>query len=206
MKGAIKFLLVIAVLLAIVVGILRAFFVREVIVAHDGMAPTMLAGETVLMWNGTGSDLEMGDIALCRNPANLNETVFGRVIGRTGMAIQTMRGQLQVANSIVDIDITGHERFTNINGETDEYRFATEKLGNTDYNTMQPKDRALEIRPFTVSRGVYLLGDNRNQTTSDSREYGPVDPNTCIGTLFMRLKPAEGRDFFDHGWLDILDP
>jgi hypothetical protein len=40
---------------------------------------------------------------------------------------------------------------------------------------------------------VYLLGDNRRERSFDSREFGEVDPETCLGQVFMIWQPAPDR-------------
>ena len=61
------------------------------------------------------------------------------------------------------------------------------------------------MRSYTVEKGVYLLGDNRSESTYDSREFGEVDPERCLGQVILRWKAgAVERRRLDHHMLDII--
>jgi signal peptidase I len=68
-KASLKFLFGVLAVCGAIAGVLRAFFVTPVMISDDGMAPTLLAGETVLMWNSKGATPEFGDLLVCRHPA-----------------------------------------------------------------------------------------------------------------------------------------
>jgi len=202
--------------LLIVGGVMRFFFIDEVVVGHNGMAPTMLTGEKVLLWRG--SDIKMGDIVVCRHPGQPQIFVMGRVIALGGMTVSSPRGQLTISgsapgtarvdSSTPDRDILGHPRFHDVdNGVTTEMTYGIEKLGNTDFTFFEPRRFTFRLREHEVADDkIFLLGDNRGYLGQDSRAFGDVDPDTCKGNLFMRWRPVddEGADL-GHGWLDVLD-
>lgn len=186
-------------------GILSLFFVARVQVAHNAMAPTLLAGEEALVWRRATPD--MGDVVVCKRPDRLGTYAMGRVIGKPGMLVDSPRGQLRIAGTVVDQDIQDQSlRFYDTQlDRTDTMVFGIEKLGNTDHQFFIRKDDKLHIRPTEVTAGLYLLADNRSLRGQDSRDFGPVDPSTCIGQVFMRLRPnPDDPNDLGHGWLDLL--
>ena len=207
MSGVLKFLfraaLVVGAILLVVGGALRIFFVTPVMVAHNGMAPTMLAGEQVLLWKNATPDL--GDIAVC---ANASEVVLGRVVATEGMEVSTVHDQLTISGTRPDVDTRETIEFYNAdNGRTEAMTLGIEKFGNTSHQVFHRERIPVRIRPITVPPGtLYLLGDNRNDAEHDSRSFGPVSATSCIGTVFMRWEPIDDRGAnLEHGWLDILD-
>ncbi len=185
-------------------GVLRAFFVLDVVVGHDAMAPTVLAGERVLVWRS--ASIELGDVVLCHHPSRPGTYVLGRVIARAGMTISTNGGDLVVSGTSAERDIQGTLDFhDSISGVSKRVETGIEKFGNTDHEYFVDAHRPLSIRrPIEVRRGLYLIGDYRSALGFDSRSFGEVDPASCLGTIFMRLWPAENRDDFGHRMFDII--
>jgi hypothetical protein len=66
--------------------------------------------------------------------------------------------------------------------------------GSHDHAFFLERDDTFSVRRYTVENGVYLLGDNRSERSFDSREFGEVDPETCLGQVFMIWSPAPARD------------
>lgn len=188
----------------VAVAILYLFFIRAVQVGHNGMAPTLLAGEQAVLWRD--ADIEMGDIALCEHPGRKGRFVMGRVVGKRGMRIEAPRGQLQIEGSTVDRDIQGDLRFFDTTADrTVTMVRGVEILGNTEHQYFIRKDDHLRLRPTEVTAGLYLLGDNRSNRADDSRAFGEVDPDECIGTVFMRLRPnPDDPNELGHGWLQWI--
>lgn len=193
--------------IGLVIGaVLEVFFVDRVVVPHNAMAPTMLAGDTVLMWNRVGEPA-MGDILVCEHPSRVGEYVVGRVVGKSGMVVRAVRGQLEVAGTIPDYDLEGVPiRFLDVQqGRTDEMIRGIEKLGNTDHPFFRRRDAVFTMRSTEVQNGVFLLGDNRTLVGQDSRTFGTVDPAKCIGKVFMRWDPTDqpGAEL-GHAMFDMI--
>lgn len=201
----IKFLFGVLVFLAIVFAVFRLFFVDFAVVGHNGMAPTMEAGDTIMVWRTTTFDI--GDVAMCLNPQNPRDYVMGRVIAKQGMVVGVQRGQLVVEGTTPDIDWGPVETFTDtLTNETAPMNRGVEKLLNVYHGIYRKQRGGFRVPDVTVGPGrIYLLGDNRTHVGQDSRYFGQVIPATCRGIVFMRLKPPdESPNDLGHGWLDII--
>ena len=202
LRGAFS-LLSFAVAIALV---LRMFFVDVVTIPHNGMAPTLLAGEVVAVWRHANAD--MADIMLCQHPANPKASVIGRAIAFAGHRVSTdYYGNLQVDEDRASIEWDRELRFYD---DTRKKLFSM-RLGSIDYRRQNRHDFIIErettfaLRPYQVNHGIYLLGDNRSDPIDDSREFGEVDPANCQGQIFMRLLPAPDRDDdVHHAFFDVL--
>lgn len=187
-------------------GIMRAFFVHEVQVGHNGMAPTMITGEIVLMWNDAEPDL--GDIVVCEHPGEAGSYVMGRIIALQAMTVMSTRGQLSIEGDVPDRDIVGRTDFYDVdNDTTDHMMHGIEIFHGGDHLWFMKEGHEMRVREHQVAAGmVFLLGDNRSYVGRDSRAFGDVDPTTCIGEVFMRWAPVDdhGADL-GHSYLDILD-
>lgn len=203
-KGTLKVLSWIAVIVAVVLVVLRLAFVDVVTVGHNGMAPTIVAGDQVAVWRG--AKIETGDVAFCVHPGNPGRFVLARVIARAGQRVGSERGQLQINGETVAHDLRGPKRFYDaITRQTDDYVFAFEELGNNQHPMFLKERTLFVLRETPVRRGLYMLGDNRSYRGEDSRTYGEVDESSCKGVAFMRLVPGEVQgDDLDHGWLDYI--
>lgn len=189
-------------------AVMRIFFVDVAVVGHNAMAPTMEAGDTILIWRNGVPDA-MGDITICPHPAQPSQLVMGRVVGKPGMTIQPNRfGALEIAGSVPDVDWQGTETFTDtLEDRTDDYKRGLEKLGNVEHWIYVREGAEFRMSPVTVGEGdVFLLGDNRTHVGQDSRYFGTVDPETCQGTVFMRLSPpSDSPNDIGTSYLDIID-
>lgn len=207
MNGVTKFLLKaafgVAVVCGIVGGVLRIFFVTPVLLTHNGMAPTLLAGEQAYMWRG--GEPEFGSSVVCSDQAT-GETVIGRVIGTGGNEIGTNRDQLTVDGNVPEMDI--HESLQFFNSDTNRQepvQRSTVTFGNTEHDIFIRENHTFRLNPVQVPPGMlFLLGDNRGDETHDSRAFGPVQASSCLGTLFMRGRPVDVGANLEHGWLDFI--
>jgi signal peptidase I len=204
-KGAVKFLLWTLGTFAVVVGILRIFFIDPVTVAHNGMAPTLVHGDVVLVWRG--ADPERADIVVCRHPTE-ERFVMGRIVALEGEAIDEVRDQIEIQGVILPHDYRGTAEFVD---ETQDrafsMRWGIEEIGTNDHYFFEQAGRSVRIRRVSAVHGIHLLGDNRAYHDEDSRDFGDVDPTTCIGQVFARFSPADGVELPDeipHGWLEPI--
>lgn len=190
----------------VIAGVLRLFFMDLVVVGHNGMAPTMIAGEEVLMWRGT--DAEMGDIVLCRHDTAPGGMVMGRVIARGGMTLADERGALVVSGTQPSRDWQGEKDFFDVDtNSTVHVKYGVEELGNTDHQFFEAERYTFRMRETRVPAGhLFLMGDFRSRPDHDSRTHGTVLEANCLGDLFMRWSPVDDRGAdLGHGWLDFLD-
>ena len=201
-KASLKFLISVLVVVGAIAGVLRAFFVTPVSITDDGMAPTLLAGEVVLMWKTTDTP-EFGDLLVCRHPTGAGYVV-GRFVARPGMTISADRGNMKVDGHSADRNVERTISFT-MNGDTQAHSvvIGTEVLGGSEHAFMQDS-RGYRSRNIVVRDGIFLLGDNRLPHGFDSRTYGPVNPANCVGKVFMRWTTAPHRVDFDNAFLDRL--
>jgi signal peptidase I len=205
-KGLFKIALWVGGILLVIGGILRIFFVTPISAGHDSMAPTFLAGEKVLLWRG--ATIEMADIVVCENPSSPGVMVLGRVLGRGGMTLATdERDNFVVEGTTVDVDWQGSKDFFDADANRQlSVRHGVETVGNTEHEIFVREGTEFRLRETVVPEGkLFLLGDNRGTRNHDSRSFGAVDEDSCIGTVFMRWNPVERGEALSHGWLDFLD-
>lgn len=207
-KIGLKIFMWVAAIALIVFGVLRVFFMDIVVMGHDGMAPTLLAGEEVLMWRGI-DDAQMGDILVCHHPTNTGQMVMGRVVGKSGMNLHSDRGILTIAGTRIERDVLNDNiRFFDVDlNRNVDMVLSRDTYGNTSHQAFWPKSQ-FRLRDTVVGANhYYLLGDNRGTHANDSRTFGHVATSRCIGRLFMRLKPVDNDRgaTIDRGWFDILD-
>ena len=204
-KAIFKLVFVVGVIALAIAGVLRIFFVDLIVVGNNGMAPTIIAGEEVLMWRGTDS-LDLSDIVVCRHPTD-NRVVMGRLIARNGTKVNVERGTLQVAGQSPGVDIQEPRQFYDVDiGRASTYTYALEQIGNTEHPIFVKERYNFRLRETVVGEGkIFLLSDNRSAEIHDSRSYGELDPSNCLGTIFMRWKSVDdGGADLGHGWLDFI--
>jgi signal peptidase I len=195
-------------LLTVIALFFKLLFVDIVVVPHNGMAPTLLSGERVLIWRNASAD--MGDVMVCQHPAQASASVLGRVIAFAGHTVSAdYLGNLLVDDDRASVEWDDTVRFYDATRE----KLFTMRRGSIDYNRqnrhafMIEQGQTFQLRTYQVNRGVYLLGDNRSDPSDDSREFGEVDPTTCRGQVFMRLTPADRtgpEDDIHHSYLDVI--
>lgn len=204
LRDLLHFIFRIASFAALIAFVLKVFFVDIYVMPHNGMAPTLVYGDRILVWRRAKPD--MGDIVMCAHPSKPDATVIGRAVAFTGHTISVdPRGQLTVDDDSATVESEGEVRFYD---ETREKLFYM-KLGTIDYRRKHRHEFFVEsggyfeIPAITLERGIFLLGDNRSDSWNDSREFGAVDPETCHGEIFMRLMPAPERaDDIHHGYFE----
>jgi signal peptidase I len=186
--------------------ILDFFFVDVIVVPHNGMAPTIVAGERVLVWRR--AQVDMGDIVICEHPARAGASVLGRAVAFAGHTVSSDdASNLLVDNDRASIEWAGSLRFY----DTTRQKLFTMRVGSIDYHRQNrhefviEQDQNFSLTTYQVNHGAYLLGDNRSDPIDDSREFGEVDPAKCHGQIFMRLTPAPRQDDdIAHGYFDSI--
>ena len=173
--------------------VLRFIWFDVASVAHNGMAPTLIRGERVLI-NKRGKPT-FGSIAVCRHPTE-DGWVVGRVAATPGMTIDSYGSELLIDGQPVESDHQGLMTFHNLdNDRTRPLAWGREYFGGNAHLIFLEEEGRYLVRKTTVPEGkLYLLGDFRSYMGQDSRAYGVVDASTCRGTIVFRLTPAEGLD------------
>ncbi len=203
-KGALKFLGVVAALLGVVVAVLYFFFVRVVEVGHNAMAPTVLVGDRVVVWRGT--DFQLGDILLCPHPSEPGRFVMGRFVGRPGQRVRLQEGQLSINGDTPDVDLHPPITFNDVEtGRQVQMVWGVETILGHDHTFFYRPRPLPNYREREVEGGLFVLSDNRSYNGEDSRDFGPVHQEECIGSVFMRLTAAESPPEIPHGNLDLIE-
>jgi len=162
-------------------------------VGHNGMAPTLVRGERVLI-NKRGEP-KLGSIAVCRHPTE-DGWVVGRVAATGGMTIDSYGSELRVDGKPVPYDRQGATSFHNLdNDRTRSVGWGWEFFGGHRHSIFMEDDGRHLVDETAVPEGkLFLLGDFRAYMGQDSRVYGVVDASMCRGTIVFRVTPAEGLD------------
>jgi signal peptidase I len=201
-----RFLSSVATLCVIFGVLMRLFFVDVYTMPHNGMAPTLIMGDEVLVWRHAKPD--MSDIMLCEHPARPEQTVIGRVVAFPGHTVSTDRfGNLSVDSDRANTETIGTVRFY----DESHKRLFMMNLGQIEYNRHRGRQYFVEsgtsfsLVTNQLEHGLYLLSDNRSDDYDDSREFGEVKPDNCTRQVFMRLRPAPKQDDdISHSYLELI--
>lgn len=162
-------------------------------VGHNGMAPTLIRGERVLIHKRGKPSL--GSIAVCQHPTEVG-WVVGRVAATEGMTIGSFGSELRIDATPVRFERKGSTTFHNT--DTDRTRsviWGEEFFGSEAHLIFMEDEGRHRVDETEVPPGeLYLLGDFRAYMGQDSRAYGAVDASTCRGTIVFRLTPVEGLE------------
>lgn len=189
----------------IIAVILKIVFFDVAVVGHNGMAPTLLRGERILI-NKKGK-LEVGNIAVCKHPTE-EGYVVGRIAAKPGSWITSKGPTLDIDGTKIEYKRHGATTFYNPDiDKEDELEWGSEYYGPSAHRIFMAKTKPKqEVRRTLVQDGkLYLLGDYRAYMGQDSRVYGPVDEITCRGTIMMRLTPVDGlNEELKHGYFELI--
>jgi len=183
-----------AMFLALIATVLRVLYVDDYVMPHNGMAPTLVVGDHLLVWRR--AQVDMGNVAVCTHPTRPNDTVIGRAVAFGGHTVSTETpNALLVDDDRASVDFLGELRFFDVTRQ----KLFMMRLGATDYRRKHRHEFFVEqgsdfhLAPHPVERGIYLLGDNRTDGWNDSREFGEVERTGCKGEAFLRLTISPKR-------------
>ena len=166
------------IVIALICCVLIFVFVARVIdVVGHSMEPTLIDGDKIVITRFAGN-YERGDIIVLRKESFRNEPIVKRVIA--------------VAGETIDIDFeTG---VVYVNGEALDEPYVNEL-------TYEPEDFETYEQPVIVPEGcVFVMGDNRNNSTDSRREtIGFVDSRYILGKVIFRILPF-GSVGAIYGW------
>jgi signal peptidase I len=192
------FVFIVIVVFIAVIG--RIFFFELVQTNSYSMVPTLVAGDLFLV--KTVGKLGLGDVAVCKNPEDEANMVVLRILGLPGQKIAGWRNHIKLDGEVIQhelIDPIFYE--DNTSGEQLKYavRIGQEYVGGQLYSiALMDKGGRKDFGELTVpADSFYLVGDNRNMSR-DSRNFGPVQIESCIGSAMFLLWPGE-----DSGDLEL---
>lgn len=190
---------VIVVLLVLKVGF---FDVAEM--GHNGMAPTLLRGERVVIRKR--AQPEVNAIMVCRHPTE-DGWVVARVAATEGQTVSSFGDALEIDGDPVPFEKRGVTEFYNEDNDLEQsVIWGNETTEGSPHTVFHARDPRHQVRKTTVDPGkVYLLGDYRGYMGQDSRAYGQVDAQSCRGAIVFRLVPAAGLPpELRHGYFELV--
>jgi signal peptidase I len=201
-----KFVLNAIAVVVIVIVLVRLVFLETVVVQDNGMAPTLVYGDEVLVWKN--ADVGMADVVACEHPARTGTLVISRAIAFAGHTVKTdINGILYVDKDRTSTQPLERMRFYDVTRRKlwDMQLYSIDYFGRHSHPFVIQRGDRFHLRTYSVGKGVYLLGDNRSEVNFDSREFGEADPERCLGQVIMRLRPAPSRDDdLRNGYLDVI--
>jgi signal peptidase I len=190
------FVLVMVLVFVAVVG--RIFVFQLGYTESYSMIPNLVAGDTFVV--RTVGKLGLGDIAVCEDPEQSGSMVVLRVMGLPGQTVRfknnhiVMDGEMiqhEVIDPLTYVDRTSGEELTYAVRVADEY------VGGQLFEVaLMDRAGGKEQRSLMVpNEHFYLIGDNRN-LARDSRNFGPVPIESCIGEAVFLLWPGDDSGDF----------
>jgi len=188
-----KFLFGVIVIAAIIAVVGKMFFFEVAKTKDYSMVPTLVSGDVFMVW--TKGLLGKGDIAMCSNPENPSEMVALRIIGLPGEKVSFARNHILMDGYMVQHSVKDPILYMdNTSGERLEYavNIAEEALGGKVYNVaLMDRAGGKEASEVVVPNDqFFVVGDNRNMSR-DSRNFGTVPIDSCIGRAVFLLWPGE---------------
>ena len=188
----------------VVLLLLKVLLFDVASVGHNGMAPTLVRGERILI-NKRGKPVR-NSIAVCKHPTE-EGWVVGRVAATEGSVIGSFGDVLRIDGQPLQFEERGITEFYNEDNDLKHsVVWGNEVSGSDEHRIFFDQKRQHLVHKTTVEPGkVYLLGDYRGYMGQDSRAYGLVDAASCRGTIVFRLIPVEGLEpKIAHGYFEVV--
>jgi len=160
-------------ILIVIALLLKALFFDMAEVGHNGMAPTLLRGERVLIHKRTSP--ELGAIAVCQHPTEVG-WVVARVTATEGMTISSAGTKLLIDGKPLDFDSRGGTSF--YNGDTDrtvQLTWGDEYLGASSHRIFLGENRQ-HHRPNSNSAHKHQEGRTRHRQRRGRNSALPARP------------------------------
>ena len=198
LKGALKILLWVVIIVGIVVVIGRFTFWVPGVAPDNAMAPNIWKGDKLIIQ--TRGTIERGSMVYCDHPVYAGQVVIGRVVGLPGDTVEIASAQLKINDDDIYPDwepdtMTVLDKTSSVNVLSAVFRKGSQNVGGHVYDLMVPeKGSPVTMRQVKVKSGYFLLGDNLGLSfgASDSRDYGEVHPSLCKGKVLMIWKASKG--------------
>lgn len=203
MKTWLRWLIWIAVIVGIVFGVLRYFFLDFYRIPDDvndprnwANAPNLEPGDLALVWRGATAHI--GDMVRCPDPTDPQRWLVARVIGTAGDRIEIVDGQFKINGFRVNTVGCSQlpRKVTDASGAEVELSCSNEELGGSKHDV---DNLPTGLPPYAEARveagKVFLLSDNRAAPWShDSREpeVGQRPVEECTQRLVIRLVSKKG--------------
>ena len=166
------------VVIALICCVLIFVFIARVIdVVGSSMVPTLENGDKIIITRLAG-DYKAGDIVVLRKETFREEPIVKRIIAVEGQTID-----IDFENGVVYVDgVALDEPYVN-------------EL------TYDPEDFLSYEPPLEIPEGcVFVMGDNRNNSTDSRREtIGCVDTRYIMGKVIFRILPLSRMGAI-YGW------
>jgi len=188
-----KFVFGLIVVVAIIAVVGRIFFFELGRTQSYSMVPTLVAGDVFVV--STVGLLGMGDIAVCENPDDASELVALRIVGVPGDEIAFWRNHIRLNGEVIQHSVLDPIFYMDRTSDEEmEYavNVAEELMGGRLYHVaLMDRAGGKEARPVVVPEGhFFVAGDNRNMSI-DSRNFGTIPIDSCVGKAVFLLWPAE---------------
>ena len=153
------------------------FIARVIDVVGHSMVPTLQDGDKIIITRLAG-EYERGDIVVLRKESFREDPIVKRIIAVEGQTI--------------DIDFS--QGVVYVDGEAVDEPYVNEL-------TFDAEDFETYERPLVIPEGcVFVMGDNRNNSTDSRREtIGCVDTRYILGKAIFRILPLRSAGAI-YGW------
>lgn len=203
MKPWMRWSLWITLVLALVGGVLRYWFVDFHLVPDDpndpvnwSNAPNLEPGELALVWRA--GDPHIGDMVRCADPTNPQRWLVARVIGTAGDRIEFVDGVMRINGFRVSTSacMSSPRKLTDATGLEIDALCWNEELGGSKHDVQALLNTQQVNNEWKVETGkFFLMSDNRSSPYAhDSRDteisMRPVEE--CQQRLVVRLVGKAG--------------
>jgi signal peptidase I len=201
MRKLLRFLLMVAVVLAALVGIARATAIRWWRVPVDdpyleaSIAPTLRGGDLIILLR-RGRPM-FGDLVLCPEPGKPERVVIGRIAGVEGQTVEIKGTRVYIDGRRAGNHGSCRDSFFSTinpaNRAEVQQTCEQEELGSRVHMRGNvPEGQSPPDVKLAVGVGqILLLSDNRLYPY-DSRDFGLVDRETCTERVVFRLMGRQG--------------
>lgn len=184
---------------AVLLAVLGRIFLFEIARTNSfSMIPNLIPGDTFLVF--TPGKLGPGEVAMCKDPENPGQMVVGRILGVPGSTFTLEKNVPIINKDRIRHDFAGKPIVYEdaIDDEPTEYTVdvASEKVAGRVYKVaLMRRAGDLNFRETEIESGFFLVGDNRNRAR-DSRDFGEIPIENCVGTPFLIIWPGpDSGDF-----------
>lgn len=204
-----KFVFVLLIIVVVIAVIGKLFWFDLTRTNSYSMIPNLVRGDLFLV--KTVGLLGRGDVAVCKNPKDPQNFVVLRIVGLPGDTLKFSKQHIRLNGTLIQHEFVDPILYEDSSSEElFEYAVsvALEKLGGDVFRVaFMDHKRGATNRPIVVPDDhFFLIGDNRNMAY-DSRNFGPVPIDDCIGEAMIVLWPGEdsGDLIQTTRWLSWLE-